>query len=223
MTQDLSRQPIECLSCGTVNAWMNHSCRSCQASLSEMGKPLDLSSRPPEPAESTPVHGGGPSRSSQFPPRGRLGILWILLGAMAYFAVVQAGANVLQNSVLAKDPRLAGLLEKSMAAGGASDALSEEEQALLEEHKPLIFAAILPVMLGAPLLIGFVLGRVTGSLTEAMWAMGVGCVLANTAAVQSLALLLMVLLSSALTAGIGALGALPGRAWHRAMARRGSG
>jgi hypothetical protein len=222
MTEDLSRQPIECLSCGTVNAWMSQTCRSCQASLSEKGKPLDLSSRPPQPKESSSVDPGS-MRSSQPPPKGRLGILWILLGAMAYFAVVQAGANVLQNSVLAKDPRVAGLLEKSMAAGGTSDALSEEEQALLEEHKPLIFAAILPVMLGAPLLIGFVLGRLTGSLTEAMWAMGVGCVLANTAAVQSLALLLMVLLSSALTAGIAALGALPGRAWHRAMARRNSG
>jgi hypothetical protein len=208
------------MSCGTVNAWMSEACRSCHAVLAEAGKPLDLSSRPPEPPESSSVD-SSPSRPPLGPAlTGRLGILWLVLGIGVYVASVQVGASVLQKTVLAKDPKVAAIIEKNMAAGGAQGALSEEEKALLEEHKPAIFAAILPVMLGAPLLIGFILGRLTGSLREAMWAMGIGCVLANTTAVQNVGLLFMVILSGVLTAGIGALGALPGRAWHRAIVRR---
>lgn len=226
MLPDNPRQPIECTSCGTVNAWMNELCRSCGALLAEVGKPLDLSSQPPPrpaAAEETTRDSMSARPSAASEPNKRLAILWLVLGAMVYLAVVQIGANVLQKTVIAADPQVEKLLEKSMASGGGENALTAEEKAVIERHGPQIIKAVLPIMIGTPLLIGLFLGRITGSLREALWAVGVGCVMSNTAAFQGFSdamLLAKVLLGVAMTIGIGALGALMGRAWYRGAARR---
>ena len=211
-----NKDPYECASCGTVNAWNQPVCRTCGAARSDK---QTISEELPAP-EDKEAHTLPAREEETSPPiqaelresvlRRRWNAFWIFLGIAVHVVFIHLGVFSIIKVFIEPDPQLKTTIEKTLEAAQSGDA---EKVAFLENlpsdvqsKLSSIRAILIFLLLAAPLLIGAATGYFSGSVLEGAASMGLSAVLIpvlNGAAEFAI-------LWGPVNAGLGALGAYIG-------------
>jgi hypothetical protein len=222
-----NRDPIECKSCGTVNAWNAETCRICQKPLSRDDGSEEASATDVVPAATATRGESGEldedvrtsTPSDQGLPRGkadhhiptverRWNVFWIVLGIALHVMIIQAGTFSIIKFFIEPHPELKDRLEQVREAASAGDGMADAK--ILEEttdevrSKMNTVLMLFLLLIGlTPILLGAAIGFYTGRILEVAAAMGLSAVLIplldNAAA--------FAVVWGPVNAGLGALGA----------------
>jgi hypothetical protein len=214
------REPRECAACGTVNPWMNDSCRSCDADLATsepLAEPVLANAAGPAVA----IPGG--KRGSGGPGRRRIGIRWIVGGAGLFLLVYAALQLGLMGVIFADgNPDLAPLkyeIDRTLGRERVGqhtplDQLDENQKGRVRDallDNSLFVLGVFAMLLLPPFFGGLLVGRFSGSLLEAAAACGIGAFVGGAFIEGDIWIGLVFL---ALMAPLGLPGAALGRYWQ---------
>jgi hypothetical protein len=191
-----NRDPKTCIDCGTVNPWLNETCRECGAALLANGAeafevsgdqgaavyPVENESA----YDNSPEIGIGPGVPdvNASPPvidlakaRRRWNIRWILIGVALHFLTLPIAEFVFAKFVIAGDPELRAVVEELVEVQDPNT-LSDVQK---EQYKTRIFSDgrfvvfVISIFL-APLFIGLFIGFFSGGILDGAAAMGISTI-----------------------------------------------
>ncbi len=196
-----NRDPIECKSCGTVNAWTVKTCRSCHEPLSRHDDAHEEGPSGTERRDSISTRDGeavslgGQARDSSpslpdihdehgrsiFLER-RWNVFWIVLGIAIHIVIINVGTFSIIKFFIEPHPELRSRLEQAREAANASDAMSNPsmlDDTTDEVRSKMNTVLVLFVLLIGltPILLGAAIGFYTGRILEVAAAMGLSAVL----------------------------------------------
>ncbi len=217
-----NRDPKKCVSCGTVNPWLNETCRECgevlqadteepyeyigEIDIAEVGAAdlpaadvaADSVEEPPMEPSAVPEAG---------PRRRRWNIRWILIGIFLHFMTLPIAEFAFAKFVIAGDPELKAVVEELMEVkdpAALSDVEKKQYQTRIFTDARFVFFVV--SILLAPLFIGLFIGFFSKGILDGAAAMGISsiiyCFLINKIGVAFIA--------GPLNAGLGAAGAWGG-------------
>ena len=193
-----NRDPIECSSCQTVNAWMSEECRSCGHSLnivqgSEAGQgdatsqgeieAEEISHEPQQPdlAQSSGVEGESLETDddtetirSGVPPTPDRRVVAIIVGILLHLFIFKMGDVLITRFMIAPNPDLVALYEDfNEGKIESKEAKQERVEQVAEYISPLIWATVALVVL-SPMLTGGLVGVLFNNVMAAAWGLGLG-------------------------------------------------
>jgi ribosomal protein L40E len=221
-----NRDPKTCTDCGTVNPWLNETCRECGAALlqngAETSEVSDERGESVNPVESESAYdnspaigaGAGVPEANASPPvldlrkaRRRWNIRWILIGVALHFLTLPIAEFAFAKFVIAGDPEMKAVVEELVQIEDPST-LSDVQK---EQYKTRIFSdgrfvLFVTAIFLAPLFIGLFIGFFSGGILDGAAAMGIStivyCFLINKIAVA--------FIIGPINVGLGAAGAWGG-------------
>lgn len=201
--------PKTCGSCGTVNPWMNESCRECGATLPLVGAPVvapQTSREASEPAARAPSNRAGAGATD--PPR-RWNIRWILLGVLLYVGLSVLGQFAVERWIVSGDPDLKLAYEQLLDANAARHMTEEQQEAASQVilNNSSFLAVVVAIQILTPLLIGVLIGFFSRGILDAAASMGLAVIILL---IGSGGGVVAALVAAPLSSGLGALGGLLG-------------
>lgn len=192
------REPWQCATCGTVNPWMNDTCRDCGAAKAKQAAAvegedlrdngIDVEHTPPAGEHIPSVEAGAPA----IPVRRRIAIRWVFGGAAVFLLSYAIMQLALMGVIMADDnPDLAPLqyeIDRTLGRERVGphtpvDQLDDRQKARVVEalrNNPLFIVGVFAMLLLPPLFGGLVVGRFSGVLREAALACGAGAFIGGT-------------------------------------------
>lgn len=224
------RDPWLCGRCEIVNPWVNHTCRQCGGEREQVEKvpaledESDVPRGEPFDGEGSFDLAEGPKREGALEPpllfdeSRRFNALAFVVGVIVLAAANWLGTGLVLSWAMKTSPEFERIAEQfEQSAPGRYEPTEEQKEAVSGVIKVFIgYFAFAVIIL--PFLIGLVLGRVTGRLAEAGWAMGVGATLQYLPEITGLVIVFVVLVIVAFSVGSGVLGASFGMRWKHAKA-----
>jgi ribosomal protein L40E len=222
------RDPKNCLSCGTVNPWLNEKCRDCgellvreveKETVRPLGDPVsesvgakgpDGAGLPPISREAEsydPFSRRRPNTDEVSPVARQWNVSLILIGIAMHLSTVFIGEFIIQKYIIAADPEMKVMYQRLVTTTDPN-AFDEKE---IQAFRTRLFASgtflwLFLLILVSPLAIGAVVGFFSQGVLDGAAALGfstvVYCFLQN--------LILAALVAGPLMAGLGAVGAYGG-------------
>jgi hypothetical protein len=215
-------EPKKCSECGTINPWMNTTCRDCGAQLSHGASSAKDENAPedrkPTEESASPQGRAEPKRVGGWNPR------WVLVGGALFALLFLGGEKLIEHFIVANDPVLKQIIEQQLqkqstaedtGGQGVSESDKRELRGALMSNRALVLSGVL-LFLMTPLLVGGLVGYFTRAIRNGAVSCGLGMVAVMLLSTNKV---LYGLVFGLVYAGLGALGALVGR---RLRARRSS-